>query len=361
MTTPQIIFAQGWDFASTTTNDVISIFDYRTSTGSGIDNISTSTITPFNKGKSLAIYSSHNTILQKNFQSNAINGIGFSSYFYQLEPLYSNLWMTISDGDTPQFTVGFMTNGTVQIYSGGSTNTLLNMINGNNSNPVYTKSSVFSPSTWFSVQMLAVFGTGTSGSVHIRLNGSNIDTVAATGISTQSSGNASASSVGFGTSSAGYAANVFYLDSTVFSNGTSWCPEAQIIPQYVDTSIQSIFTVVNAATNWQAVSNGTSKSSYIQSGNVGDEDIFSLGNSIATNLTVMAVNQVMVAEKSDAGARTVTLSVNTNGSGDTPTANFDSVGPSWGFSTAILNADPTGAPWTPSSVNSAQIGVKISL
>jgi hypothetical protein len=114
--------------------------------------------------------------------------------------------------------------------------------------------------------------------------------------------------------------------------------------------------------NWflasDAVEDGDN--TYVYSSTVGQEDIYTLAAVAPSSYTVVGVEYYACWKKSDAGSRTVQLSVNANGSGDTAEISTSTLGNSYGYSTKFLATDPTGAGWTPGTANGAKIEISVT-
>lgn len=122
---------------------------------------------------------------------------------------------------------------------------------------------------------------------------------------------------------------------------------------------QTDFTLVGAATNWEAVKEipPDDDTSYVGSTVVGNEDLYTFG---ALGLAVATIKACVVnirARKTDAGVRTIRAearqNVTTGESADI------SVGDDYEFfQSAFPNNPDTGVAWTIAGVDSAEFGVK---
>jgi hypothetical protein len=118
---------------------------------------------------------------------------------------------------------------------------------------------------------------------------------------------------------------------------------------------------VTPNTNAGAVSQATEDgdTTYVYSNTVGQEDIYTMSQ-IPASYTVVGVNMLVAWRMADVGTRTAQVSMQANGSADTAYITNGAIGYSYRFDSSFLYQDPTGAAWTPTTVNGAKIGLKIT-
>lgn len=334
------------------TGDLLVRWD-SVNTGSAMALASSST-TAFGSGQALNLGNGGGSIT-KNFGSNEPT-IYFSLRLKNAGALTSASWggLTLYDGSTAQVTIRFNGDGSIGLYTGGPTGTLIVTIAG-----------AFSANVWDSWQGKVVIGN-TAGSIELRKNGANSDTYSYTGINTRGgTANNYANTMGFSTvnqfNSSGWNLDDLFLCSASGAAPNSWLGDMRGVQQLPTGSSQAQFTASGASSNWQAVANATpdDDTSYVASSTVGQEDIYTL-SAIPTSYTVIAVNYYVRWKKSDAGARTAAFSVNAHGSGDTVEVSNAALSASYFDQMAFLPLDPTGAAWTPSTVNGAALGIKVA-
>lgn len=123
------------------------------------------------------------------------------------------------------------------------------------------------------------------------------------------------------------------------------------------------FTLTITPPNWFLVSDTLQDgdTSYVYSSTVSQKDIYGIGGLGTINpASIIGVKPVVMWKKSDSGARTGTIGVDANSSGDT--AEISGVTPSlsYGYSTKFMPADPTSAGWTTANVNSIKLSASVA-
>jgi hypothetical protein len=99
--------------------------------------------------------------------------------------------------------------------------------------------------------------------------------------------------------------------------------------------------------------------SYVYTSTI-EEDKYSM-SPIATTYSVVAMQYFACYKRSDVGARTMQLSVAANGSSDTALFTDAAINTSYTYKFKTLENDPTGAAWTPTNVNSAIVGIAVTV
>jgi hypothetical protein len=100
--------------------------------------------------------------------------------------------------------------------------------------------------------------------------------------------------------------------------------------------------------------------SYVSDSTVGHEDLYTLPNLSATPSTIYAVAIKGNVARSDSGAKTVSLRINSGGTDDGGSLTGQTPGTSFTWLTSLFPTDPnTGTAWTPTGLNAAQVGIKI--
>ncbi len=268
----------------------------------------------------------------------------------------SSMFLTFQDGSNSQCTIAWKGDGSISLYSGSITGTLITNIAAN-----------FPINQWLSFQFKVVIDP-TVGSVQMRQNGSIAYSVNTSGINTRAGSTNSYSNtviLGFNfNSSCFFTVDDFILCNSSGSTMNTWLGDLRAIQQSPATSIQSQFTIGGTsigAANWNQVADKIEDgdTSYVYSSTVGNEDIYGM-SSIATSYNVVGVNYLAYLKKSDSGPRTVALSLNANSSGDVVQTSISNFGESYAYYSTFSTTDPTGAAWTPITINNAQVGIKIT-
>lgn len=97
---------------------------------------------------------------------------------------------------------------------------------------------------------------------------------------------------------------------------------------------------------------------YVESPDVGDEDTYAYGNLTTSAGTVIGVQPLACAEKTNAGARQIVTVARVSGTETNSLA--QSLNTSYLYKYDIRETKPGGGAWTISDVNSAEFGVKVS-
>lgn len=97
---------------------------------------------------------------------------------------------------------------------------------------------------------------------------------------------------------------------------------------------------------------------YVESSTVGDKDTYAFTDLVASNGSVLAVQVLPYAQKTDAGSRSIASVARLSGT-EADSANV-SLTNSWQYLGDIRETKPGGGSWTISDVNSAEFGVKVT-
>lgn len=306
-----------------------------------------------------------------NWQYLRVSGSNVSSTWTQSwnandTTIYGEIWMLsnggwtgsgnangvqFADGSTPQVCFWWDCDGNFYVSRGGIGGTTLG-------------STQLSIGVWHSIEFKIVIGA--SGSVTLRHNGSPNPFMTLTGVNTQQSANSyvnalQVSGTDFGTRNGNATGPIFVCsgDATSPNTWTGQLKPIALVPTALSGS--AFFTASPGGdTNVQAVSelppNGDT--SYVTASSVGEEQ-YTL-TQLGQGFNIVGVQPYVSWRKSDTGARTVQLSVAANGSADTPEITRSDLGTNYVTEQMAMGADPTGAPWTVTSVNSLTIGLSIT-
>jgi hypothetical protein len=102
-----------------------------------------------------------------------------------------------------------------------------------------------------------------------------------------------------------------------------------------------------------------SLNSYVFDSNPGDQDFYGVGSIASTPSVIIATTVRSYMQKSDAGGRTATAQLKSGATTvASPVQALSASGFQWSWRTDLV--DPaTGAAWTATAVNNAQIGVMV--
>lgn len=133
------------------------------------------------------------------------------------------------------------------------------------------------------------------------------------------------------------------------------------------TSAQSSWLIygrtTGVATNWDEVSKNPALGdlSYVQSSNVGDEDLFNFPSLSSTPSNIYTVAIKVNCARSDAGARTIKARIKSGATTGDGSAASLTPPTTYGWVGSYFRTDPsTGVTWTPTGVNNCKPGYKIA-
>jgi hypothetical protein len=249
------------------------------------------------------------------------------------------------DGSTLQVCVTIETDGTLKVRRGTESGTVL----------CSSSSGVFTVNTWHHLQLYCVVN-GASGAVELRLNGTNV--ASASGINTSNSGNAYANKFAlYGCAGFNYAYyDDCWISDTAFQGD---CKVETIYPSANGTT--NNFNLSGAASNYLCVDESgeyNSDTDYTYDANVGDKDLFAMGNLATVSGTVKGVRINTVMRKDDTGTKQAAMMVRNGGVNSQRTT--QTLTTSYVVYQEDLTVDPSdGAAWSISKVNSMELGVVV--
>jgi len=209
----------------------------------------------------------------------------------------------------------------------------------------------------------------TVGSVEVRLNGSTTPVVNLTNADTKDSSTAPTVNevrLGLGAGAGLFGSDVFFDDLVIWdTTGTvnnTWLGDLRV-DSYMPNGDGDTVTMTpsTGTTHYTLVDEvPASTTDYVTGYAVGEKDLFFMGNMTHTPSTVHAVVPVAHMLKTDAGPRETTLVVKSGGiEYDGPSIALGTTAVKYG---RIVERDPTGdVPWTKSSVDAVQVGVKVTV
>lgn len=254
----------------------------------------------------------------------------------------ANKCIALMDGATSQVCVTCETDGTLKVRRGTEAGTVL----------ASSSSGVFTINTWHHIQLYVVVH-GSAGAVELRLNGTNV--ASASGINTSNSGNAYASKIAlYGCPGFNYGYyDDLWISSVAFQGD---CKVETIFPSANGTT--NNFSVSGVASNYQAVdeSDYNSDTDYVYDANVGDKDLYAMGNLTTTSGTVKGVRFNAVWRKDDTGTKQAAIRVRSGGTESSLTTTTLTT------SYTVYSQDTTVNPvdsvaWSITTVNAMEAGV----
>ena len=262
-------------------------------------------------------------------------------------------FIAFGDQATPPFPVCFHGIGQIVLHSGGPAGTVL-----------YTSAQgIYHASTWDTWQFALTIGT-TTGSFALYKNGSTTPSFNVTGINTQGgTSNAYVNTFLVGVFDGSSKINITNLMIVSSTGGVpnSLPPDlrtAQLLPA---SDVAVAFSTSSGTTHYTLVNETTEDgdATYVYSNTAGQEDRYSVSSLPTTVTSVYGVNPFAFWRKTDAGTRTAAVQLKANGT--EITAVTDTPGQSYVWSPdAFQPLDPTGVAWTATTVNGANVGVKIT-
>lgn len=257
------------------------------------------------------------------------------------------------DSGTIHITISVNTSGQILVYRGAHGATLL-----------ATSASALATDTWYYLEVKVTINDST-GTVEVRVNGSNTGWHNITGADTRNGASAQVNAIRIdgGTQDMRW-------DDLVIMDGSGSAPHNDFIgdvrvdaylPNGNGNSSQLDGSDGNSVDNYLLVDDAApdSDSTYVQSATATEKDTYAFANMSHTPATIYGVQINMTAKKDDAGTRSIAAVTRSDG------ADYD--GTTQALSTAytgyreVLTQDPdTSAAWTKSGFDAAEFGVKVA-
>lgn len=249
------------------------------------------------------------------------------------------LWF--KDESTSQVQITLSTNGNVVVnYNGGS----------------QQASYIPTAGVWNYWEVGITFGSGTSGSVTVRVNGSPIITV--TGVDTIGSGNAYFNDIIFGDNGVSQS----YIDDFYICDGSgsaynTFLGDVRVyglLPAGAGSSTQ--WTPNGAASNYECMNQvPPNASDYVSSSTPGQVDLYTM-QTVPAAAQIIGVQVSYYAQKTDSGTRTLQSVVKSGSVQAEGAENNLGTSPQY-FQDVFYNDPNTGAAWTLAAVNAMQVGI----
>ena len=239
--------------------------------------------------------------------------------------------------------------------------------NGSGTTIISAGSTVLTANVYYYLEMKAVIDDSPNGSVEVRING--VTELNQGTLDTRNAG-AAASVNRFrigGWNDANLVTcrwdDLYFLDDQGSTNNT-FLGDVRVealFPNGNGNTSNLVGSDSNSTDNYLLVDEATSNddTDYVESSTVGDKDTYAYTNLTPTSGTVYAVRPVLVARKSDAGARSVCSVARLSGT-EVDSANA-SLSQSYQNLSDIRETKPGGGAWSVSDVNSAEFGMKVTV
>lgn len=281
-----------------------------------------------------SIYGSRQTIIT---QFHYMNLVGLGDAFCRLK-----------DNGGEQVTIGTGADGSIKVWRGNESGTLL---------ATSANVGLIAVNTWAHVEIKAKCDNAT-GSIEVRIN--NVTALTLEGIDTQATSNAYFTRVTMcgpdGTNTARF--DNFVLMDTSGARYNDFMGEGALYTQYVSAAGTSTQWTPSAGANYQNIDETgghDSDTSYNSSNTPGQEDRFAVEDLVPTGGTVAAVELITFARKDDAGTRQIANVINLGGGRSqraTATLSTD-----YAPIAEIFEVDPAdNSTLTPAKINAAEIG-----
>ncbi len=290
--------------------------------------------------------------------------IGVAIKVTTFEPTHETAFLLFEDGTTNQVVVTFLPNGQIRFYKGTGTGpsagfgALLATSNAS----VITATGVY-----FYLEFDITFNTST-GALVLHSNGVNVPLSASSGLNTAPSGNNQFNTyllgllAGSGNPISTYLFDDLYLLSTSGGQNTTFLGDVRVVcvfPNGAGASTQ--FTPNGAATNWQCVNEVSEDAgtTFVSDSNVGDEDAYTKQSIPVNTGQIFGIQLCSVAQKDSASGRSL-ANLTISGAATTPGATH-ALSQSYAWYLDIQEQDPNASsPWTFTTFQAAQIGVKVA-
>jgi hypothetical protein len=221
-----------------------------------------------------------------------------------------------------------------------------------------TSAGVFPSNAWYFLEVGMVIGSGTSGSMVLRLNGTTVLNVPS--VNTQ--GDTTSLGVNYFFANLNFASmgQWYFCDDTGPSPNNNFLGDVRVYPRRPTSNDVVAFTPTGGSNNYQNVNLGVPNpgTDYNIDATIGDTDTFNLGTMAAGLTTIFAVNAKSLLLKTDAGQR-IGASV-IKSSGTIVDGSNLSLGSSGQMANVIAAVDPaTGVAWTVSGASALKPGYTV--
>jgi hypothetical protein len=253
------------------------------------------------------------------------------------------------DGATEQLSVRWTTGGAFLISRNGTT--------------LATSTQTLLANKWYYIEFQATINAST-GSYTLKVIDGGVETtwLTATGVNTQSTGNATTNGMQLAQNNALLTVDDFYCLNSSGSVNNTFLGECRILTSFptADSATNKAWTPDTGTAHFSRVNDATNPdddTSYVYSATAGQLDTYSFATVSPTG-AVAAVQTSLCARKDDVGSRTISSEYRGGG------VNYDGVnqfspGSQYFIFRQIYETDPaTGLVWTASGINAGEFGVK---
>ena len=274
--------------------------------------------TPFNQGQIASIFSTN--VSSYNWGSNETTVYG--SFFYLNRGASSStnyVYFSFTDAGTAQCTIRMNMDGSVGLYTGGPTGTLISTTSS-----VFTGGVITTP--WTSFQFKIVVNN-TTGSIEIRQNGGPSNIITQTNVNTRggtSNSYVNGIAIATNTASASCVIDNLFLNNTSGNAPTNWPGEMRALQQTPTTVVTPNFSVFPVTIS-QATVSGTA-------------------SSISQTANTTYYSPFTAADTGTVGS--LTFVMNANLTGNCKFAIYDNTGPSGAPGTILATSSVVNNPTT---------------
>ena len=255
----------------------------------------------------------------------------------------ADFFLLLRDGGSDQMTLMRKSDGAIEVRRGGGGGAILGT----------SAPGVFPASAWTYIECKATIDDS-AGAVDIQVNGTNVLSIS--GVDNQQTGNNYITRYGLAT---GLYDDHYFSDTSGPAPGNDFLGDVKVETLYPNAAGDSTQFTPSAGSNYQNVDEPQTNdgdTTYNESSTTGQIDLFNLDPLVTTSGTIFAVQQHMVARKTDGVVREVRQKLK---SGST-VVNGSTVGLGTSYQQyheVIEELDPdTAAAWTISKVNALQVG-----
>lgn len=271
--------------------------------------------------------------------------VGFAINLDRLPSSDMDILLMEDNSGNDQWNLGINTTGKLTVEEEGFTR--------------LTSNDALSTSTWQYVEV-QVYTHNTAGSAEIRIDGKSSGTV--TGVNTGDQSICDTFYFKNNLSTTGE-----YLIDDIYMTGSVGTPKGFLGSVYVEAILpnavgaSAAWAASPAASNFQNVDEvgPDGLATYVSSSNVGDQDSYNFGDISGSAGTVHAVAVWVSAKKDAAGSRGFGI-LSVQGA-NFETGACDMLTEAFKLYPAFLAQDAASAAWTPTKVNSAEFGIKVTV
>lgn len=260
--------------------------------------------------------------------------------------------------------VQFAHSGTMHIHIDLTSTGFLQVRRGQNGTVLGTGTFQFTAGVYAYVEA-KVNIHGSTGSVEVKVNGATDINI--TGANTQNGGTAAVNTLRlfYSGTAVGTTMDIddLYVCDTAGSVNNDFLGDVRVealLPNGNGNSSQLVGSDSNSTDNYllvdEAAPNGDTD--YVESSTVSDKDTYAFGNLTSTSGTVLGVQVLPYARKTDAGTRSIKSVARLSGTEEDSADKTLST--SYAYLKDIRETKPGGGAWSISDVNSAEFGVKVS-